>query len=115
MIFEQPAREQYCGHHGYGISIYQYRTQIWITSHKNMISDYTADFAAKLYYFVLTLNHFKFGDGLFLQINGTTMGTRMGPQYAHNFLNSHPLRGPWTDLCNTFKKRIAGMECLLEL
>ena len=49
--------------------------------------------------FVLRHNYFKFGDNLYLQTNGTAMGTRMAPQYANifmadleqRFLQSQPL------------------------
>ncbi|XP_054846214.1 uncharacterized protein LOC129336859 [Eublepharis macularius] len=67
---------------------------------QNIILDKTtAHLATELCHFVLTHNYFEFGDNLYLQINGTAMGTRMAPQYANifmadleqRFLSSHPL------------------------
>uniref|UniRef100_A0A8C3F2N4 Reverse transcriptase domain-containing protein n=1 Tax=Chrysemys picta bellii TaxID=8478 RepID=A0A8C3F2N4_CHRPI len=67
---------------------------------RNSIPDEAmAHLVAELCDFVLTHNHFRFGDNLYLQVSGTTMGTRMAPQYANifmadleqHFLSSHPL------------------------
>ena len=67
---------------------------------RNIILDKTtAHLATELCHFVLTHNYFEFGDNLYLQVNGTAMGTRMAPQYANifmadleqRFLSSHPL------------------------
>ncbi|XP_065445349.1 uncharacterized protein LOC135982467 isoform X2 [Chrysemys picta bellii] len=67
---------------------------------RNSIPDEaTASLVAELCDFVLTHNHFRFGDNLYLQVSGTAMGTRMAPQYANifmadleqRFLSSRPL------------------------
>ncbi|XP_074800310.1 uncharacterized protein LOC141982282 [Natator depressus] len=53
---------------------------------RNSIPDnVTANLVAELCDFVLTHNYFTFGDNVYLQINGTAMGTCMTPQYANIF------------------------------
>ncbi|XP_053881423.1 uncharacterized protein LOC128835776 [Malaclemys terrapin pileata] len=52
----------------------------------SIIDEATALLVAELCDFVLTHNHFRFGDNLYLQVSGTAMGTRMAPQYANIFM-----------------------------
>ncbi|XP_053899191.1 uncharacterized protein LOC128845033 [Malaclemys terrapin pileata] len=54
---------------------------------RNSIPDEaTASLVAELCDFVLTHNHFRFGDNLYLQVSDTAMGTCMAPQNANIFM-----------------------------
>eukprot|EP00061_Rhincodon_typus_P000342 g11375.t1 len=46
----------------------------------------SSDNLVRLAELILTLNNFSFNSSNFLQINGVTMGTRMGPSYACLFV-----------------------------